>query len=98
MRQSYMTINYHTQGYHSPGRKIPDFSSKIADDRLNKCTFINIKSACSEVLVAFQQLTEVNSKCWTKDTKKNWRNKSTSKLYDVTTLWCYYFFEVIQLR
>jgi len=43
-------------------------------------------------------LNEVNSKCWTKDMKKKWRNTSTGKLYDATTLWCYYFFGVVQLR
>jgi len=39
------------------------FPDEIANNISNKCTFINTKSACYKVSVAFQQLTKVNSKC-----------------------------------
>jgi len=42
--------------------KSPTFPDEIADNMSNKRTFINIKSACYEVWVAFQLLTKVNSK------------------------------------
>jgi len=52
------------QGYQSPDRKKSlTFPDKTAGNISNKCTFVNTKSACYEVLVAFQQLTKVNSKC-----------------------------------
>lgn len=53
-------------------KKIPDFPDEIADNISNKCSFINrrTKSACYEVSVASQQLTKINSKCWTSGMQK----------------------------
>jgi len=51
---------------------------------LNKCTFLNTKCACYEVLVAFQKLTEVNSKRWTSDMQTELKyEQSAGKLCDV---------------
>jgi len=46
----------------STQKKSLTFPAKVADNTSNKCTFINTKSACYEVSVAFQKLTNVNSK------------------------------------
>ena len=51
-------------------KKCMTFPDEIAENILNKSTFSNTKSACYKVLVAFQQLTKVNSKCWTLDKNK----------------------------
>jgi len=43
-------------------KKSRTFPDEITDKISNKCTVINTKPACYEVSVAFQQLTNVNSK------------------------------------
>jgi len=61
----------------------PTFPDEFADNVSNKCTFINTKSACYEVSVAFQQLTN-NSTRWTSEMQEELKyEQSTGKLYDV---------------
>jgi len=48
------TVCCRMQGYHSPDRKkSKTFPDDIADNILNKCTFINIESAGYELRGAF---------------------------------------------
>jgi len=59
------------------------FPDEIVDNVSNKCTFINTISACYEVSVTFQQLTN-NATRWTSEMQKELKyEQSTGKLYDV---------------
>jgi len=55
-----MHINYRVTTLQT--EKFRTFPDETADNIANKCTFINTKSACYKVWVAFQLVTEVNSK------------------------------------
>ena len=63
----FFTLFYLFIYFYSPDRKKSlTFPYEIADNISNKCTFINMKYACyNNDWVAFQQMTTVNSKCWT---------------------------------
>jgi len=62
---------------------VPWLPDEIVDNVSNKCTFINTISACYEVSVTFQQLTN-NATRWTSEMQKELKyEQSTGKLYDV---------------
>jgi len=62
----YSTLSHYRNMTATEGTRLPlpdrTKSLTFPDEIADKCTFIDIKSACYEVSVAFQQVTKVNSK------------------------------------